>query len=117
MSEIISETPIERDGKTGRFVAGNSGNGGRRPGARGKLSSLFLEDLHSTWLEYGATALARCAVEEPSQFCKLVGSLLPRDVNLNVALDAAEYATRFRTAIELLGNEAPQMKIVHVRHK
>ncbi len=31
--------------------------------------------------------------------------LLPRDINLNLSIDPAEFAGRFRSALELLGNE------------
>jgi hypothetical protein len=111
MSDIT--TTNDRDAKNGRFLPGNSGYGGRPKGARSKLGEAFLEDLRDAWNEHGATALARCATEEPAQFVRVVASLLPRDVDINVTatIDATSFAQRFRTALELLGNE-PQPKTI-----
>jgi hypothetical protein len=100
----------QRNPQTGRFVAGNSGNGGRRPGARGKLGSLFVEDLHRVWQDVGEDALRRCAAEEPGQFLRVVASLLPRDLNINldVAVDVQSFAEKYRQAFALLGNPPPK---------
>jgi hypothetical protein len=98
-------TLIERDERNGRFLPGNSGNGGRKPGARNKLGESFLEDLRHCWNERGAIALARCADEDPAAFCRIVASLLPKDINLNMSLNAAEFADKWRTASELLGHD------------
>lgn len=106
---------IERDDTTGRFLPGNSGNGGRKPGSRNKLGEQFLADLRDCWLEHGPDALARCAKTEPGRFCQIIAGLLPRDVNLNVSLDAATFADRFRTAFELLGNPEPPMMVIKPR--
>jgi hypothetical protein len=104
MSEI---TDSDRDARTGRFLSGNVGGPGRERGSRSKLGSAFLEDLRDAWNEHGATALARCATEEPAQFVRVVASLMPRDVNINMAVDVTDFATKFRTACELLGNTEP----------
>jgi hypothetical protein len=105
MSKPMSEiTTNDRDQKNGRFLAGNSG-GGRKPGARNRLGEAFLEDLKNSWNECGAIALKRAAEEDPAAYCRIVAGLLPRDVNLNVAVDVSEFASRFRTALEMLGNE------------
>jgi hypothetical protein len=37
----------QRDTKTGRFLAGNSG-GGRKPGSRNKLSESFIADVQAS---------------------------------------------------------------------
>jgi hypothetical protein len=103
----MSETTViaERDQASGRFLPGNSGNGGRKPGARNKLGESFLEDLRDCWNERGAIALARCADEDPAAFCRIVASLLPRDINLNMSLNAAAFADKWRQASELLGHD------------
>ena len=47
---------------------------------------------------------------EPAAFCKIVASLMPRDVNLNIGVDAAAFVEKFRTAQALLGNaDAPKV--------
>jgi hypothetical protein len=116
MTEITHE---DRDNKTGRFLPGNSGFGGRPRGARSKLGEAFLEDLRDAWNEHGKEALRRCATEDPSQFCRIISNLLPRDIDINLtgSIDVADFATRFRTAVELLGNEPPQPKMRTIEHK
>jgi hypothetical protein len=119
MSDVaISEG---RDQK-GRFQQGNTGNlNGRPRGARNKLGEAFLEDLRDSWNEVGAIALRRCAEEDPAAYCRIVASLLPKDINLNVAVDAGEFASRFRTALEMLGNkpvlpkQRKPMKVIDAR--
>jgi hypothetical protein len=100
-------TSNDRDAKSGRFLPGNSGFGGRPKGSRNRLSESFIEDLHLVWEKYGAQALERCAVEDPSAFVRVLAGLLPRDVNLSVEISASDFAQRFRSACELLGNEPP----------
>jgi hypothetical protein len=119
----MSDTEIiaERDRTTGRFLAGNSGNGGRKPGSRNKLGEQFVADLRDAWLEHGIEALKRCATEEPAAFVKVVAGLLPRDVSLSIdVVDPAEFATKFRTAVALLGNspdDARPMRVINGRHR
>jgi hypothetical protein len=107
----MSETTvqIERDTKSGRFLPGNSGNGGRKPGSRNRLGEQFVEDLRQCWQERGAEALRRCAEEEPAQFVRVVASLLPKDVNINanVGVNAQSVLETFRAAVEALGNRPP----------
>jgi Family of unknown function (DUF5681) len=102
MSETTTQT--DRD-ERGRFQPGNTGNGGGRPrGSRNKLGEAFLEDLRDSWNEVGAIALKRCAQEDPAAYCRIVAGLLPRDFNINLAVDVADFSTRFQTALAMLGN-------------
>jgi hypothetical protein len=118
MTEITSHE--DRDSKTGRFLPGNSGFGGRPKGSRSKLGEAFLEDLRDAWNAHGIEALRRCATEEPSQFCRIVANLLPRDIDINLTatVEAVSFAERFRAAVELLGNE-PQLqpKLKTIEHE
>jgi hypothetical protein len=113
MSETTTNT--DRDQRTGRFLAGNNG-GGRKPGARSKLSTQFVEDLRDCWGKHGISALERCAIEEPGMFVRTVAGLLPRDVRIDVAIDVGEFASNFRQALQLLGNEPdlPRRKAMKV---
>ena len=43
--------PRERS-KTGRFIAGNSGFGGRPKGARSKLTTEFFVDFYAAWQQH-----------------------------------------------------------------
>jgi hypothetical protein len=105
MSEIT--TANGRDARSGRFVAGNSGNGGRKPGSRNKLGEQFLSDLRDVWQSHGIQALEKCAEEEPGTFCKIVSSLLPKSVDINLNVDAQGFVEKFRNAVALLGNDPP----------
>jgi hypothetical protein len=107
MSDIATHEPaqIDRDSKTGRFIPGNSGFGGRPKGSRNKLGEAFIQDLAECWQEHGAEALRRCATEEPAAFVRVIASLLPKDVNLNLSLSAAEFADRWQQASQLLGHD------------
>ena len=97
---------FDRDKVTGRFLAGNSGNGGRPRGARSRLGEQFLQDLQTTWQEHGIAALRRCAVEEPSQYCRIVAGLLPKeavlDVDINVFHEVGSIVQAFRIASQVL---------------
>jgi hypothetical protein len=107
----MSETTTSNDrDERGRYKTGNIG-GGRPKGARSKLGEAFLEDLRDAWNERGATALARCAEEEPGTFCKIIASLLPKTVDLNMTLNVSDFADKFRMACELLGNEPAPRQI------
>jgi len=51
----------EQDEK-GRFIAGNSGNGGRKPGSRAKLGEAFVADLCADWEKHGIETIARVRI-------------------------------------------------------
>lgn len=106
----MSETGeiIERDGRTGRFLAGNGG-GGRKPGARNKLGEAFIADLRDAWAEHGPDVIARVARDDPAALLKVIASLMPRDfnINANVGVDARNVLDAFRSAVAMLGNQAP----------
>jgi hypothetical protein len=57
--------------------------GGRKPGVRNRISHKFLENLHAEWERSGEAALKIMAVEQPSEFAKLVGSLLPKQTEID----------------------------------
>ena len=67
--------------KSGRFAPGNAG---KPKGSRNKLGEEFLKDMLSAWQAHGPSVIERVSEERPQDFLKVVASLLPRDVNLNV---------------------------------
>jgi len=84
----MSETAaITRDKSSGRFLAGNSGNGGRKPGARNKLSERFIADVEASWRQHGPSILDRVAREDPSTYLRAIVALQPRDVSIDISLD------------------------------
>jgi hypothetical protein len=67
----------DRDDKNGRFLPGNSGNGGRKPGSRSKLASEFIDALHADFEQNGAAVIAKVRIENPSAYLKVVANLMP----------------------------------------
>jgi hypothetical protein len=72
-------TEAEKDAKTGRFLPGNSGFGGRPKGSRNKLNEAFLEAFYGAWDRFGAQALIDVAKDDPSTFVRVAASLLPKE--------------------------------------
>lgn len=76
------------------------GNPGRQKGARNKLGEQFLDALQQDFEEHGIAAIHVVRVEKPDQYLKVIASLMPRDINLNVnqydGMSDAELAERIR---------------------
>ena len=72
----------DRDPETGRFLPGNSGNGGRKRGARNKLTTAFLEDLYDAWQQRGREIIDAAIEQNPAAVLRVIGSILPKDINL-----------------------------------
>ena len=106
---VASETTEGKQRRPQLFKPGESGNPAGRPkGSRNKLGEAFIADLHEDWSENGKAALVACREQNPAAYVKVVASLLPKDVNINVTaidelsddeLAAAIAATR--AAVEL----------------
>jgi hypothetical protein len=89
-----------------RFKPGQSGNPAGRPrGSRSRLADNFVADLAAAWNEHGEAALKACALEHPEKFCRIVADLMPRDLNVNIGVDAVAFADRFAAAAQLLGHD------------
>jgi hypothetical protein len=71
----------EQDEK-GRFITGNSGNGGRPRGARSKLGEEFLEALSMDFSEHGPAAIERVRQEDPVAYIRVIASLLPKELKV-----------------------------------
>jgi hypothetical protein len=59
------------------------GHSGRPKGTKNKLCRAMLDDLMADWLEGGAAAIKIMRIEEPSQYCKMMASILPRELWLD----------------------------------
>jgi hypothetical protein len=75
---------LEKDPITGRFLAGNSGFGGKPKGARSKLGEMFLEALRDDFQKNGVSAIVEVRESRPQDYLKVIASLMPKDLNLNV---------------------------------
>jgi len=64
------------------FEPGNTigKTGGRPKGARNKLARTFLEDCYADWQEHGAAAIKVMRMEDPAEYCKMMASLVPREL-------------------------------------
>jgi hypothetical protein len=66
-----------------RFQKGNNasnGKGGRPLGSRTKLCKRLLEDLAADWAEGGISAIRMMRIENPSGYCKMMASILPKEL-------------------------------------
>ena len=75
----------------GRFVPGVSGNPAGKPkGARTKLGEMFLEAMRDDFEANGVEAITKVREERPQDYLRVIASLMPKDLNLNINnLDAA----------------------------
>ncbi len=60
------------------------GNPGRPKGARNKLGEAFIEDLHRSWEAQGREVIDRVIKDKPEQYLKVIASLMPKDLNVNI---------------------------------
>lgn len=61
-----------------------AGNPGRPKGSRNKLGEQFIEDLYADWQAHGTETLVKVREEKPDQYLKVVASILPKDLNVNI---------------------------------
>jgi hypothetical protein len=60
------------------------GNPGRPRGSRNKLGEAFIAALAEDFEKHGVEVIERVRIEKPEAYIKVVASLLPKDLNLNV---------------------------------
>jgi hypothetical protein len=84
---------IKRD----QFLPGRS-DGGRPKGVRNKLSTAFLHALAQDFDEHGAAVIRILRVESPAEYARLVASMVPKEVGVevNTAVDAFAWMTWMR---------------------
>lgn len=87
----MAESENSGETRDTRFKPGVSGNPAGKPkGARTKLGEAFIEALHESFQKRGAAAIEKVIDEKPDQYLKVIASLLPKDVNLNITDDTSE---------------------------
>ena len=79
--------------KTGQFVKGHRGLGGRKVGSRNRLSESFLADLHAEWKRSGKKVLQRVAETAPETFLRVVGQVLPRVMEFDGVMNVQHHNT------------------------
>lgn len=57
---------------------------GRPKGSRNKLGEAFLSDLLADWEAHGAEVIESVRADKPEVYMKVVASILPKDLNVNV---------------------------------
>jgi hypothetical protein len=60
------------------------GNGGRPKGSRNALGEAFLEAMHDDFVAYGVAAIVEVRETKPDQYLKVIASILPKDLNVNI---------------------------------
>lgn len=69
-------------GKHPPWQPGQSGNPAGRPkGARSKLGEDFLKALAADFAEHGVEAIIKVRTEKPSDYVKVVASLMPKEID------------------------------------
>lgn len=82
-----TDVASQKDQKTGRFLAGNSGFGGRPKGARSKLTTEFFADFYTAWQEHGPEALKKVARDNPKDFVRAAAMLMPKEFEIKTPMD------------------------------
>lgn len=93
---------------------GESGNPAGRPiGSRNKLSEAVIQDIAADWAIGGAETIARVRLTDPATYFRVVASILPKDVLVNVQqttpgnLDPSEWAVMVEL-VRLIKASAPE---------
>jgi hypothetical protein len=77
----------EQDERTGRFLPGNSGNGGRSKGSRNLLADAMIDDLYQDWKEHGIEAIRECRERRPSDYLRIVAMIVSKAEDLSLDKD------------------------------
>lgn len=60
------------------------GNSGRPKGSRNILGEAFLTAMKDDFVEHGVAAIEVVRAKKPDQYLKVIASLLPKELNLNI---------------------------------
>jgi hypothetical protein len=122
MSDNKQHTNNGRDAETGRFLPGNSGNGGRPKGSRNRLTEQFISDLCHEWEKSGPAALEEIAKTSPVDYVRVVAALVPHKVDLaalSVNIDLLAEQTSFAAAYKLARSiiDTDEMPLIEAKNE
>jgi hypothetical protein len=110
---LMPDAP-QKDPKTGRFLPGNSGYGGRPKGSRNKLGETFIQALADDFEAHGAKAIQECRKKAPHKYLSVIAQLLPKEAKVEISQDIHVSITEFvrnfrliREAQEVIGVSPP----------
>src|SRR5262245_25853227 len=109
----LARTLNGRDERTGQFLMGHSGYGGRPKGSRNKLGEQFIDDLYAKWQKHGKDVLDRVIKDDPAAFLRTVAQILPKELdatlNINVGLfaECRDFHEAYALAKQHIGAEPP----------
>jgi hypothetical protein len=67
-----------------KFKVGHQSKGGRRKHSRDRIETSMLEAIARDFEEHGEEAIRIARIERPTEYLKLVASLLPREVEKSI---------------------------------
>ena len=73
---------MDKDPKTGQFLMGHTGMGGRPKGSRTKLGEAFITALQKDFEANGEVVIQEVRATKPGQYLKVIASLLPKQFEL-----------------------------------
>jgi hypothetical protein len=98
---------VERD-ELGRLQPGSNLNPNGRPkGSKNKLAHSFFDDCYAVWQERGRSALKEMADMDPASFARLVGSQMPKELDIDAT--SSDGSMTPPAEIRILAVEATEM--------
>ena len=79
----------EKRDESGKFIVPPK-SPGRPKGARSKLGEAFLEAMLENFSAHGPETIEAVRAEKPDQYLKVIASILPKEMNLNVTEQFSE---------------------------